>query len=653
MFKGKLINKFNKLKLIFFFWLLYQFNYTVAQDSLKNNYYKAIKTTDKLKTGIAFLEKLKYENPNQTLIIADSLFALTKQSKLEYYNGELFALCGAANWHNGNLKQSNICFNYAYEFNIKSNKLKDATTALNNIGYNYFELGDYTKALFYLNKALLLGKKINDTEILSITNTYIGQINVKLKKYSKAILYYKESITIFKKSKKYKNEAIVYNNIGNIYLEQNKSDSALYWFNNSLALSTLKQYPKGIAMAASNVGLTYLDKKNYSKANVMLNIAYNIYDSLNNTTSLVTVCINLARLNSEINNTDLALSYASKAEKLAIEIGSNEQLYNLYNMLSKLYNKKTDYQTAFKYSALQLQYADSLANENAQRIQNEMTARFETESLNDKITLLTTANKLKDTEIIQKKIRQNFFVFGIVAFLVIIALLFFVIKNKTKTQKQLQLKNNIIQKSLQEREILLKEIHHRVKNNLQIISSLLSLQGGYGSTISTDELIKQSESRINSMALIHEKLYQTQNLKDINLSDYLTSFVEQLASLLLFKEKNINYKLEIESINLDIDKLVPLGLIINELVTNAIKHAFKNKQSGNLLITGTFINQTYSLTLSDDGLGLPKDFNFNKAKTLGLKLINGLSNQLKADLSFTTSSNGSNFNIILKNIKSD
>jgi len=618
--------------------------FLVCQNDLKSDYHNSKSENEKLKTGIAYLSEIKYSEPELTIKIADTLIKLCTNAN-EKYLVDIYSILGASYWHLGELGKSTNYFTLCYNLSTKHKVNKEALSSLNSIGYNYFELGDYSTALIHLDKALKLGKQLNDEASFAITETYIGQINGKLKKYSIAIKYYNESLSYFKREGKFKNEAIIYNNIGNCFLEENKFDSAIYWFNKSFELSEKRNYTKGIILASSNAGLAYLDMKEYDKSEKKLLMAYTTADSVKNDLALAILCTNLIRLYTETNQLNKAIPYAKKGEELAKEIGSFEQQVNLYASLSNMYTAKQEPSLALKYAKLQLQFSDSLANENSQRIQNEMTTRFETENLNDKITLLTNTNKLKDAEIEKKKTQQYLFIVLVLSSIIIIGLLFFVLRTKNKSQKQLLQKNKIIENALDERGILLKEIHHRVKNNLQIISSLLSLQSGYGNSISTEELVKQSESRIKSMALIHEKLYQTENFKEIDLNEYLQSFLEQLSEILFFKEKNIEYVINVETIHIEIDKLVPLGLIVNELITNTVKHAFKNKANGIITITGKHVDENYTLSIKDNGEGMPLGFSLDKSKSLGIRLIKGLVNQIQAKIAIQSVPGSTSFTI--------
>ncbi len=180
-----------------------------------------------------------------------------------------------------------------------------------------------------------------------------------------------------------------------------------------------------------------------------------------------------------------------------------------------------------------------------------------------------------------------------------------------------------IQNQLAEKEILLKEIHHRVKNNLQIIVSLLRLQSGSVDNAQMKEILKESRERVRSMALVHEKLYHTEKLADIDFSEYIRNLVEELSKAYRSDNKVIDINLECESVSLEIDYAVPCGLVVNELISNAMKHAFpdERKEKGNIHIILKKNGNQVELEVADNGVGLSSEFNPREADSLGLKLI--------------------------------
>lgn len=185
--------------------------------------------------------------------------------------------------------------------------------------------------------------------------------------------------------------------------------------------------------------------------------------------------------------------------------------------------------------------------------------------------------------------------------------------------------------SLKEKEVLLQEIHHRVKNNLQVVSSLLFLQSQRFSDPELAASFLESQNRICSMALAHEQLYQSKNFAEISLRDYVESLVSRLRGALAPTEK-IACQLEVDEIALDIEKVIPCGLLITELLSNAYKHAFVDGRSGNIIISIKCIGRELVLVVADDGVGLPVGFDYRQATTLGLQLLTALASQINGSL---------------------
>jgi PAS domain S-box-containing protein len=187
-----------------------------------------------------------------------------------------------------------------------------------------------------------------------------------------------------------------------------------------------------------------------------------------------------------------------------------------------------------------------------------------------------------------------------------------------------------IRASLKEKEVLLKEIHHRVKNNLQIISSLLNLQSHYIEDPESRQLFRESQNRVRSMALIHEKLYRTDNLAQIDLGEYIRDLTYYLFRAYDAKSKELSFCLEASPIRIGIDTAVPCGLIINELITNALKHAFPNGSGGEIRISlQTIPEDQLVITIRDNGVGFPLTTELSQSKSLGLQLVNTLVSQLE------------------------
>lgn len=190
-----------------------------------------------------------------------------------------------------------------------------------------------------------------------------------------------------------------------------------------------------------------------------------------------------------------------------------------------------------------------------------------------------------------------------------------------------------VKASLKEKEILLKEIHHRVKNNLQIISSLLSLQSEYIKDKQSLALFNDSRNRVKSMALIHERLYQSSDLGRIDFSDYIHELVGFLSRTYLTDSQSVAIEMDLESIYLSIDMAIPCGLILNELVSNSLKYAFPSGENGKIKICfKAESSKDYMLLIGDNGVGIPSNINFRETTSLGLQLVNNLVDQLKGTI---------------------
>ncbi len=201
-----------------------------------------------------------------------------------------------------------------------------------------------------------------------------------------------------------------------------------------------------------------------------------------------------------------------------------------------------------------------------------------------------------------------------------------------------------IQTSLAEKETLLAEIHHRVKNNLAVISGMMQLQAFESDNLDLQEKLFDSVSRIKTMATVHELLYHTNSFSNIDFSETLEYLIRSVSETLQSKG-NIEVEVKSESLQLNINQAIPISLIVNEVITNAYKHAFKNLESGTITIKFWEIDNRMLLQIEDDGRGLPDDFDKNDLSSMGLKLINVLSDQIDAEYDFERLEEGTKFAI--------
>lgn len=219
-----------------------------------------------------------------------------------------------------------------------------------------------------------------------------------------------------------------------------------------------------------------------------------------------------------------------------------------------------------------------------------------------------------------------------------------------RKEKKRQEAEEYLKRSLAEKDVLLREVHHRVKNNMQIISSILSMQSRNIEEPRLKEVLQESQNRIRSMALIHENLYNHKSLANIMFSTYVKSLCGNIARTYSNLQALVNFDYQMDDAYLPMDTAIPCGLIINELISNSFKYAFVNRPKG--VISIHFVNKSdneYILTVADDGVGIPADLNIQKTKSLGLKIIHKLVQQIDGELE-SDFTNGTKFTITFKSI---
>jgi two-component sensor histidine kinase len=317
------------------------------------------------------------------------------------------------------------------------------------------------------------------------------------------------------------------------------------------------------------------------------------------------------------------------------------------NFLFKLDSAKGNYVAAIKHLQAWQAAKDSIFTETKSRQIEQVKIGYETEQKDQQLAFnQQNIQSLTKQDLLQKsKIRQGTTLrnisFAVVSLLIIVmALLYNRFRLKQKTNLKLKLQQTEIEKqniSLQhlinEKDWLVKEIHHRVKNNLQIVMSLLNSQSAYIDNEVALTAIHDSQHRVHAMSLIHQKLYNTENVSSID----MPSYIRELASYLgdsFDTGQRIRFEIAIEPLEMDVSQAVPLGLILNEAITNSIKYAFPNNREGVIKITLSNVSgNQYLLEISDNGIGIPSHLKNKKVGSLGLSLMAGLSEDLDGTFS--------------------
>lgn len=288
---------------------------------------------------------------------------------------------------------------------------------------------------------------------------------------------------------------------------------------------------------------------------------------------------------------------------------------------------------------LEMSVEDLVAKDELEEIQQIFNELVDNRESTDRKTFRSVFNRI-DNDTIPVEIGANVVNFGESLYIVM------VVRDITERKEA----EDKIRASLEEKKVLLREIHHRVKNNMQIISSLLNLQTRYITDDQVVDILKESQNRVKSMAMIHEKLYQSRGLARIGFRDYIKHLVTYLFQSYVVDIDRIKIDTEVDDIFLDIDTAIPCGLIINELVTNSLKHAFPNNMEGNINIQLKKIDDRYILKVVDNGIGFPENLDFRRTETLGLQLINNLVMQLDGTAELINNG-GTEFKILFKEMK--
>lgn len=322
---------------------------------------------------------------------------------------------------------------------------------------------------------------------------------------------------------------------------------------------------------------------------------------------------------------ELALENLKKSEEIrkVIEPGKNWRTYNgmarIYKSLNKIDLSEKFSEQASKLSKIQ----------NSRRIILDMQNELKFDEQSGTIAYLSHENLKSKVELQKAKFKNLLLIICLVTSVIISILLIIILKQRNRYNKEIAEKNEIISKNLSEKESLLQEIHHRVKNNLQVISSLLSLQSRSLEDKSASEALMQSQSRVISMSLIHETLYKDGPSSILDLGEYLTNLSQQIFNTYNIDGDKIRLHLDLKKINVDVGILVPIGLIVNELITNSLKYAFQGKDSGNIWIISKKNENQLIISIKDDGIGSELSLN---EKGFGNKLIDTFAKKLNAKI---------------------
>jgi two-component sensor histidine kinase len=587
-------------------------------------------------------------------------FELANQLQADTSLAYLYLHKGTDEYYYGNYIQSKEYYQLAIDKyqsiidDIKTIRVKiNEANAYNNLGIICKKQGLYSVALMNYQIALSIRKSTNDS--VQIANTYlnIGNLYNTQRNTIKSKEYYLKARNTYLNAGNDYGLASANHNLGLIHELLKEYDEALEAYHQSYKMYLRLDRKKTMGLALNNIGNIYLILNEYDSVKTYLDSAFTVFSEMDDSVGICNVYMNYGNYYSQTSDAKKAESYLLDAMTIANNQVLIEKEASTAEILSAHYKNQGNYQLAYKYLAM----VDSLENEfksedDEERFQRlDQYYREEAESQSMAIKELELKNS-------QNTLRNNrIFTFVLfISLLIIISLLAFLYKRfkiTTSIKRELEDTNSKLKQinreyrktliSKEEKEVLLQEIHHRVKNNLQIINSLLRFQAMKGND-ETRELILELQTRITAMALLHEQLYMNKDFTKINVSDYVELLMSNLSSAYA-RSYTIEIKQEINIKNLDLDTLHPLGLLINEIASNSLKHAF-NEDLGSCKIYIKLSNDNHScyLEIGDNGIGFDETLLMENSSNLGIELIASLINQLEGKME-TIADKGTHYKI--------
>ncbi|WP_460937643.1 tetratricopeptide repeat-containing sensor histidine kinase [Spirosoma humi] len=500
--------------------------------------------------------------------------------------------------------------------------------------------GNFEKGLFYSLQCLESMNKTQDTLAAASFYGTIAEIYMELGKQDQSIYWFKKTLQQWRQGK-LPNYSLYYSAslIVQDLIRHHKTQEAL-----RLIVNLVKEIPPVTNIQRGCIAQTfaycYNDLRNYKQAEKHYLEAIAWYSKSGNDFEMAQKAPKeVGEFYLNRNDVKKAGFYLRKALAFTPQKNAPSTVKDIHLMLFKIDSTEGNYLSAITHFRQHKALNDSIFNEAKSRQFAELEVKYATTQKVQQI-------QRQQQELEQEKTTRNGILAGTFLLLGLLGVSYNQYRLKQRSNKLLEAKQlEINQKNeslqsilndkenlLEEKEWMLKEIHHRVKNNLQIITSLLNSQGVYLKDKAALSAIQESQNRVHVMALTHQKLYQSDRLATIPVAEYIEEIVDYL--LVTFaRQDTVIKKIAIAPIHLDVILAVPLGLILNEVVTNSLKYAFPSNQRGSLSIDLTVVaNQVYRLTISDDGVGFPPDLNPNRSRTLGMSLIRGLSKQLGGKL---------------------
>lgn len=499
---------------------------------------------------------------------------------------------------------------------------KDLPFLNTQLGYVYERRGQLDKAADFAMKSLRLGEEINDKKAIAMAYSDLSNLFWKQSKFDTGLEYGLKSLAVFEERQitdlDYDFTLYV---VGNNYLALKEYKKAMHYFEHSIVIGERYGFYNNLSDVYISLVDLYAFLGEFDKATQAGMNAVKYAELLTNEFMLMRSWLSIGKHKNLEKNYPEAIRSLEKCISVAtINFGDEYYLSKAYEALGLAYAGDNDYKKAYdalsKYDTLKTLVFTAEADQRTSLLRSE----FE---LAKKESTIST----QETQIKRQKASQNLIIIISVLLLILLLLSYKAIQNKFKI-------NNLLRKQNDEKEFLLKEIHHRVKNNLETVSSLLALQTAQIKDPAILNVVEESQHRVQSMSMIHQKLYTGDNLAAIEMKDYFTNLSDYIIDA-FGASARISVETPMKKIELDVDMAIPIGLIVNELFTNSLKYAFPNGRKGCIRISLKKTENILQLDVTDNGVGITS--NEAEGTGFGSQLIALLTKQLDGRMVLNTS----------------
>lgn len=608
----------------------------VAQniDSLKTIVTSSIAMEQKEDALWTLSEELAWLEPTNVMVYTDQLKNYPSVIQDSSLLMKTVQIQGKAQRCIGNYGNSLELYHKNYTYHKQHNNLLDQAFAAHQIGLMNLFNGNMNIAQRYLLEAYDIYQEKGTPSEIALSNNSLANFYIAMDQEDKAFERYNMALKGYEEANDLKGQTSIHTNLGLFYLQNSEFKKSDYHLKKSLKLATERGSQYSLGFVHDFIGLLRKKEGKYEEAYKSMMKALIIRNGLESHYNICETQLSLAGLRYEMKMYDDAIVHANSIFQFQDEQQSLSQQESAYRLLAKVYEKKENYEESLISFKQYKSISDSIYSKDMISEIAEKDAQFEKVEHESEIALLNTKNESATLLLNQKSRTISIGAFALIAIGVLVFFLFQLLSKYKKQKHTLSL-------ALNDKELLIKEIHHRVKNNLQIVSSLLSLQSRHIDDKVALEAINTSKARVRSMALLHQNLYSNDDLKSVKIKHYFDNLGNLYENYQL-TDKPIFFNSNIADIELDIDSVVPLGLIANELITNAHKHAFKEQEEGQINLSIFKKGKDIILEFDDNGNGIPFTDLPEKPTSLGLKLIRSFAKKLNAEIKMANT-NGTSF----------